>query len=156
MSPLEGGWRWLHRWRATAFGVVLVAFFLPFMTLSCTVQPVQTQITGIQLITGTQPGLSISIPPIPPQPNAGVAFAAAWVGLTTSFLSSRWGLWLPAGAGAVGGTLLLMIKARFDERVASEGAGVLRLDYHPGFWLAVGGFLAGYVLNCLLLNRASR
>lgn len=155
MSPLDGVWRWLHRLRAGFFGVVIVAFFLPFMTLSCTVQPLQTQISGIQLITGTQPNPSpTSIPPIQPQPAAGVAFTAAWVGFTASFLPSRWGLWLPVGSGAVGGTLLLMLKSRFDQRVATEGAGVLRLDYHPGFWLAVGGFLVGYLVNCLLINRS--
>ncbi|WAS04659.1 hypothetical protein LQF76_11615 [Gloeomargaritales cyanobacterium VI4D9] len=155
MSPLKGAWRWLHRLRAGIFGVVIVAFFLPFMTLSCTVQPLQTQISGIQLITGTQPSPSPTrMPQIQPQPAAGVAFTAAWVGLTTSFLPSRWGLWLPMGSGAVGGTLLLMLKSRFDQRVATEGAGVLRLDYHPGFWLAVGGFLVGYLVNCLLINRS--
>ncbi len=88
MSPLKGAWRWLHRLRAGIFGVVIVAFFLPFMTLSCTVQPLQTQISGIQLITGTQPSPTPArMPQIQPQPAAGIAFTAAWVGLTTSFLS---------------------------------------------------------------------
>ncbi|APB32460.1 hypothetical protein GlitD10_0159 [Gloeomargarita lithophora Alchichica-D10] len=156
MNRLNGGWRWLHRLRAAVFGVVIVAFFLPFMTLACTVQPLQTQISGIELMTGTPPNGNQSgtgIPAIQPQPAAGVAFMAAWVGLTSSFLSSRWGLWVPVGSGALGGTLLLILKSRFDERVATEGAGVLRLVYHPGFWLAVGGFLVGYLVNCLLLNR---
>lgn len=147
----------MHRLRASVFGLVIFAFFLPFMTLTCTVQPLQTPITGIQLIIGTQQPadnhLETQMPQIQPQPAAGVAFTAAWVGLASSFLRSRWGLWLPAGAGALGGTLLLLIKSRFDERVANEGAGMLRLEYHPGFWLAVGGFLAGYLVNCLLLNR---
>ncbi len=155
MSPLDGGWRWLHRLRATVFGVVIGAFFLPFMTLACTVQPLQTQISGIQLMTGTQPSPSqTSIPQIQPQPAASLCFTAAWVGFASSFLRSRWGLWLPASSGAVGATLLLILKSRFDQRVATEGAGVLRLDYHPGFWLAVGGFLVGYLVNCLLINRS--
>jgi hypothetical protein len=115
MSPLEGGWRWLHRLRSPVFGVVIGAFFLPFMTLACTVQPLQTQISGIQLMTGTQPSPSqTSIPQIQPQPAASLCFTAAWVGFASSFLRSRWGLWLPASSGAVGATLLLILKSRFE------------------------------------------
>jgi hypothetical protein len=134
------------------FGLILICFFMPFLTLSCQSQDLMT-LSGVQLGTGAtmaQPSLygSAQARQIPGEPLATLAIAAAGAGLATAFvLKHRKELIGSTAAGAVGAIVLLALKSKIDGNILQQGQGMIRVRYEFGFWLTFLFFVAVTGLN---------
>src|SRR5712691_6432325 len=135
------------------FGVILICFLLPFLTVTC---------YGSDTVTGVQAATGISLPgsdpkaldhlrddtPIP-NPGAELALISAIAGLGFGFVKGRGGLWASLGAGVIGAGALVA----FVVWAASKTSGELIL--RPGL-VAVPLFIAAAWLNAVRLVRLHR
>jgi hypothetical protein len=134
------------------FGVILICFFMPFLTLSCQSQDLMT-LSGVQLGTGAtmaQPSLysSAQARQIPGEPLATLAIVSAGAGLATAFvLKHRKELIGSTAAGAVGAIVMLALKSKIDGNILQQGQGMIRVKYEFGFWLTFLLFVAATGLN---------
>lgn len=133
------------------FGITLICFFLPFTKISCQQQEI-LNLTGVQLATGTsikQPSLTggSQEQKIPGEPLAMLAIASSVVGFVTSLMKARKSAIAPAGSGAIGFILLLMLKSKIDDSILREGQGLIVVSYGLGFWLAFLLFVSATVIN---------
>ncbi len=138
------------------FGIVLVCFFLPFITVSCQGQKITT-LTGIQLVTGTtieQPSMfgKKQVQKVSGEPLAALVFLCAAFGLGSSFIKGKKSAIAPAAAGGIGLISLLMLKLKLDNEILREGKGMLELEYGVGFWVVLILFLIAIVLNVYLMQ----
>ena len=149
----------VKRFSPAIFGVVLICFFLPFISVSCGAQKVVT-LSGVQLVTGTtieQPDLfgeGQQAETMDGEPLAILAFLSAVAGLGLSFLKGRKVAIAPAVSGAAGSVLLLLLKSRIDNEVLSQGGGMIQVEYEIGFWLTILVFLSAAGLNGFLLLQS--
>lgn len=143
------------------FGLILICFLLPFVTVSCAGQDIIT-LSGMQLTLGE----TVEIPSVaggppnkqqlPGQPLAGFAFASAGVGLGVSFIRSKRSLIAQTTAGVAGAFLLLLLKTKIDHDVFQGGQSITSAKYGLGFWLAFLLFVATVGLNGSLLVKSRR
>jgi hypothetical protein len=133
-----------------AFGVAAVAFFLPFVTLSCAGRPLVTA-TGIQLATRhvnatptdgplgarADPDTALSLLVL-------VAFACSVLGILASRRGRRTVL---ACAGGTGAGSLLLFSSALSAHVRQRANGLFTLEYERGFYLALLGLIAAVILN---------
>ncbi len=142
------------------FALILICFFLPFITISCQGSPV-IKMSGLQMATGVEmadPSASLNsafggVPStpktqkIPGTPAVGITFCLAGVGLATSLLlKNRQRYLAQAIAGGLGVLLLLWVKSSTDDAVLKQG-GIIQVNYDAGFWLAFLLFLGATGLN---------
>jgi len=137
------------------FFLAMVCFFLPFVTLSCAGERIES-FTGFQLVAGTelkQPGFfgQVETQKVSPEPLAFLAFLCIVAGLGSSFFSGR----KPTGAAAIGGglgfLLLLALRFKLDGDVARQGQGMIQVSYELGFYLATILFLLAASLSAYFL-----
>lgn len=133
------------------FGLTLICFCMPFVTISCQEQKIM-EFNGVQLATGTtikQPTFNgpAKEEKIAGNPLAGLAIVAGVVGLGTSFIKAKKAAVAPAGSGAAGSILLLMLKSTLDNEIVKQGQGLLLVNYGFGFWLAFLLFVASTIVN---------
>ncbi len=157
----------VKRLSPTIFGIALICFLLPWVTVSCEGKKVVT-LSGIKLMTGMtieepkklRAGRGFTYPyaeqlkQYSQQSNntnrevlAILAFLVAIGGLGLSFLRDRKGIWGPAVAGAVGAILLLILSAKLNNDILREGEGLFQLDYRIGFYLTLLLFLSAIGVN---------
>lgn len=108
------------------YGLALLCFFLPFLTLSCQNTKIVT-LTGFQLVTGvtvkSEAGQTWSIPG---QPPATLAFFAAAAGVFLSLagaLSPKATAFASMATGMLGAISLLSLKAHVDGTLCAKRAG---------------------------------
>jgi len=137
------------RWMSPpVFGVILVCFLLPFITVSC--EGEEATFTGVQLATGrgldeVSPGLleHVTIP----DPFVIIALLCAAAGLVLGFVRGRRALLWAAVAGSLG-AIALATEAPF------QAFGLDSLEERLGYRLAVLVFLGAVGLNDVILARA--
>ncbi len=137
------------------FILVLICFFLPFVTFSCQAQKV-LGLSGVQLVTGTSvPQPQMFGPPKSEQMNAEpfavLAFLCGILGLGLSFLRGRTGAIAPAAMGGLGAILLLALKSKIEGDVLNKSGGVIQVNYEVGFYMVLILFLAALALNIFVL-----
>jgi hypothetical protein len=140
------------------FGLVLVSFFMTFVTVSCMGETVK--VSGIETVTGVvvqQSPLSGATSTRSPIGYSGsadtesfgifpkLAFGAAAAGLLFSFAFGRTAM-RPAICGAVGVVTLLIFRAQLMAEARDEGVPNL-VDVASGFWLAVIFFSGAALYN---------
>jgi hypothetical protein len=154
----------LKKISASMFALILICFFLPFITISCQSQDVITM-TGLQMATGVEISVPNSLPTnlssidslsslteskkIPGNSTAVLAFCTAAAGLTTTLLlkNRQQKYLIPAISGGLGTLLLLFLKSNTDDSVLKQGSGMIKINYGLGFWLALILFLGAAGLN---------
>lgn len=133
------------------FGIALICFSLPWITVSCQGEKVAT-FTGIQLVTGT----TVKEPQMfgPPKERkvngeviAMLAFATVIAGLGIGFLKGKKGAIGSAVVGGVGTVLTLLLKSKLDNDILRETGGMLQVDYGAGFYLTLISFLSVIGIN---------
>jgi len=144
------------------FVIILICFFLPFVSASCGGQKLVT-LSGVQLVTGTtvegsRPsedifGTERERQKVDAEPLAISALITTLVGLGLSFLKNRRSAIAPAIAGAATVILLLTLKYKLDNDVLKEGEGMIQIEYNFGFWLAFLFSILAVVLNLFLFMR---
>lgn len=118
------------------FGLTLLCFCLPWVTVSCQQQKITT-FTGIQMATGTQiaePGSGMfgnkqKMKKVDPNPIAIIALAAAIAALIGSFMSGKVST-VPAIIGILS---MIVLKENIDEDILKQGEGLLNVSYESGF-----------------------
>jgi FHA domain len=150
----------IKKFAPATFGLALLCFFLPFISVSCQTQRIVT-FTGIQLVTGATVELpQIFGPPksekLPREPLAVLAFACGVVGLGLSFLKGRKIAIAPAVVGCAGAVTLLLLKSKLDADVLKGGNGVLHVDYEVGFWLILLSYAAAAGLNLVFFLQSGK
>jgi len=155
----------LKRISPAIFGILLICFFLPWVSVSCQGQKVIT-LTGIQLVTGisieesevfrdlkrfNHPYIRTPSPSsaekINGEPLAILTFLATIGGLILSLLKSKIGLLGSAIAGGIGIILLYALSSKLINETLKHGLGILQLDYRFGFILTQVLFLLAVAVN---------
>ena len=141
---------------ASMFALILICFFLPFVTVSCESTPI-VAMSGFELITGK----TISTPTftgqtrsqkIPGSAGAALVFVAGAVGVGTNLAKIRKSSLISAGVGAFGLVMLLWLKSGIDKGISEAGATYsgFRANYGLGFWMPVLLFFLASCLNVWL------
>jgi hypothetical protein len=138
------------------FGIALICFVLPFVTVSCQGQKLAT-LTGIQLITGTtikQPSMTgkKQVQKVRGEPLAALVFLCVAAGMGLSCLKGKKSAIAPAVTGGIGLILLLLLKIKLDRDIFREGEGILQLEYGAGFWFVLILLLFAIGLNFYLMQ----
>jgi hypothetical protein len=141
------------------FGLTLICFCLPFVSLSCQGDTENRSIitlTGVELATGKNinpPSNPISPTPsqeggekIPSSPFATLAILSGIIGLGTSFIKAKKSAIAPASSGVAGFILLLVLKSTIDKKLIEEG-GFIVASYGLGFWLTFILFISASLVN---------
>ena len=128
------------------FAASLLAFLLPFATVSCGEVKVAT-LSGMQLAVGTtieqpRPFGQPQKQKVDADPAATVAGLCAVLATALGFLGPRMAI-APAISGFAGAVSLLFLKFRMDDAIRRQGQGVLAVEYEPGFTIALLLLLAG-------------
>ena len=152
----------IKKFSPVVFVIVLICFFLPFVTVSCGGEKMAT-LSGVQLITGTSVegsgssedvfGTKKETRKVDTEPLAIVALITTLAGLGLSFLKNRRSAIGPAIAGAATVIFLLLLKYKLDSDILTEGEGVLRMEYNFGFWLAFLFSIIAVALNLFLFMK---
>ncbi|SDY66937.1 zinc ribbon domain-containing protein [Tindallia californiensis] len=113
------------------FGLVLICFLLPFITVSCEGETI-ARLSGVELMTGSQVGTGFAAERVDPSPEIVVTVIVVVVGLIAA-ISKKY---LFAGiAGAIGVISLLMFRSRVNESAMQFYPAIVRLRI--GYWLAL-------------------
>jgi uncharacterized membrane protein YphA (DoxX/SURF4 family) len=134
------------KFSVAGFGLALLCFLLPFVTVSCNQQKVAS-FTGFQLVFGTtvqQP--QMFGPPkeqrVDAEPLAAWAFVCCLVALGLAFAKSRK---TEIGAAVFAGislVCLMQLKSKLQDEVLRQSSGFLQVNYESGFWIVVLAILA--------------
>jgi len=143
------------KFRAAPFVLALICFLLPFVNFSCSMQSsMRHQLTGIQMVTGSNYQAMGEVKRIPSMPPAVIAFFAAILALAFG---------IPAGTllrvvsgiiAAVGVISLLVIKHQIDGEIMREGQGLVVAEFLFGFWIVVVLLSVGSVVQFYLASKA--
>jgi hypothetical protein len=140
------------------FGLGLFCFFLPFITVSCQQREVAT-LNGIELAGGKEIktpaafGQASRTKRTDGDPLAALAILSGLVGLGGSFIRVKKSAVIPAGAGAAGFILLLMLQLKINDAIskesAAQGLGLIGITYTYGlgYWLAFILYLSAMLVN---------
>jgi hypothetical protein len=120
--------------------LILICFFLPFVSISCQKQEVVT-VTGIDLATGKDlPDENIlwsGERRVPPQPWAvaalGLALTGAAVGLLRRTAGAFWGIL----SGLSGMIFLFLLKNKMDGELVKYSKLLFTVEYEPWYWTAL-------------------
>jgi hypothetical protein len=137
------------------FALAIICFFLPFTTLSCSGQKIET-FSGIQLVTGTEiqepvPFGQAKTKRVNPEPLALLAFLSLVGGLGLSFFRARGTTGASAVAGGLACLFLLALKSNLTSEVSKQAQGLIQISFEPGFYLALIFSLLAAVLSAYFL-----
>jgi len=133
------------------FGIILLCFFLPFVTVSCgKSQEMSLTLTGMQMVTGWSAEDKHKESPNPLAVGA-VVLAVSGVGL--GFWQKRSRFMASSIVGGLGVIALLTLKTLFDNTVAKEGEGLLTTTWESGFMVAFFLFAGACVFNVFEMQK---
>lgn len=142
------------------FALILLCFFLPWITVSCQNQKIVT-FNGMQLVAGT----TIEIPrpygipeeqKIPGDRYVILTFLFVCTGLILSLLKYRKTL-IASSIMALGGVIsLILFKSRADNNIIKKGYGLLNIDYLSGFYLTLFLLLGIIGLNIYIILQEQK
>jgi len=142
--------------RPAIFGLVLLTFFLPWVTVSCQQQKVIT-LSGIQLVTGTeinQPGSGMFGAQQKTQKMGGeifaiVAFAVTGIGLLFSFASKVVSCMMSVlSIGSV-----VFLKNGIEQKILKEGSGMFQVQYESGFYAAIALLIGVFIVSFISKDK---
>ncbi len=156
----------MRKINALIFAIGLLSFLLPFVEVSCG-QNTLMLVTGKQLVTG----FSVSISPekLPPSARGSKApvqrkfkgdkYARAILALVVVALILGVLLKYPLASyilailSAVGGAGLLLLRSKILQRAAEKGVGFITVKFREGYWVLLGVFVVGFLLNLLYKKK---
>lgn len=132
------------------FVLVLLCFALPFVTISCSGEPI-VSLGGYTLVTGTQ----IDGQEIPSHPLAVLLLLVTISGIILGFLKIKRGHLAAALVAVVGVILSFSLKNSIVGIVAREGKGVFATSFGAGYYLPLLLFLAAAGINFFAISDDS-
>ena len=148
---------------AAALALATLCFFLPFTQLTCAGQT-YAQFSGVEIAVGTSVKQEQSFGPpkeehVPPDNLASAALAVLVIG-TLIALAKGVSPRLAGLCGVAGVALLIALKIHSEQRVKTEGQGLLQLEFIAGFWLTTAlaaiGAVAGFAADTMQGRRRNR
>lgn len=149
---------------STLFGLALLLFFLPWVTVSCGNSGLLT-FSGTDLVIGktleTPQFFGASKKETIREARAILAFIIGLAGVLAGFLikKERVKKVVLNSCGAAGGILLFLMKHKLDNEALTQTVGVISVDYHFGFYASMLLFFAVPIVNLLpatgLLKKTS-
>jgi len=141
----------ISRFSPGIFGIILICFFLPWITVSCQNQKVAT-FNGMQLVTGTTIEEPQMFGPTKKRTTQGeigaiLVFLSTIAGFALSFKKDKKGAISVAVTGGMGIIFLLLLKSKLDNDILREGGGMLQLNYGAGFYVTLLLFLSAVGVN---------
>lgn len=133
----------LVKYRRLPFGATLIAYFLPFVSMTCMGQ--KLSFTGMQVAFGT----SIEGQRLNGEPIAILVLVLAIAALVSSWQTAKSALLKAEIACGAGGTLLLLALASKVRGSGTAKGVVVGMEF--GYGLALVSLLAGGVIAALLL-----
>jgi hypothetical protein len=148
---------------AGKFGLIIILFFLPFVTFSCTPE-VLLEVTGLQLVTGDEIAMtdplsgSETLENLAPEQFAQFALGLAVAGLIGSLIfSGSLARLVSLVCGGGGLFFLYRLKDKIESDILAEAAGVIQVEFQEAFWAALVLFgLAALVAIISLVVRGER
>lgn len=130
------------RFKVGISGLTLLAFALPFLTISC--GGAEMSFSGLDLATGT----TIEGKHLDSAPAALAALACAVITVIASISSSvsRPRIGLREVSSAAGAVLLVVLRFSLAANFPREARGMLEVSYEGGYWLAMVGFIFSFVI----------
>ena len=171
-------WKWIKIPKALA----LIAFVLPWMTVSCSGTKILSA-TGFGMASGHFTSELANAMRKAPNPGDGepnlwliAAIAVIAIGLIATLLSARRGALVVLGTSIAGAVLVWAGTMRFSKsylaaEMAKKGAtppnpdlkgmdeaalAMIRIDWHFGFWLALAGLVIAGVMAWLVFSGCDR
>lgn len=131
------------------FGLMILLFLLPWNSISCNNQKFIT-LTGMDLATGKELSGGLYGTQKIIEGKATAALIVAVVGLLVCFLLKKKLVNIVQSVcGWLGGILLCLLKGKINQEALTQGAGMLIVNYHFGFWASLLLFFAVGIANTL-------
>ncbi len=142
----------VERLRTAVSGLTLLAFTLPFLTISCA--GAEIPLSGFDLAfgktleSGAMFGSNGAPNVVDGQPAVLAAVACAVLALLASFSSSRSAILRFAryASSVAGALMLVLMRVGGVTDIPAEARGMITVSYSAGYWMALLGFLALFVL----------
>lgn len=155
----------LKRLSPAFFVVIVICFFLPFTTFTCSGS--EMTLSGINYVTGTEANYSateefsnmLQTEKVEPEPYIIGAFVLAILGVFLSFMNVKKGALFNLLAGFIGVLLLALFQLEIDNKIDKidlKGLGIITVDYNIGFWLAMILFIVILFSNLDYLRTKSK
>lgn len=132
------------------FALIVLCFFLPFVTLSCEGEKI-AQLSGVNLVTGTtiqvDSGFSKESRKVDAVGAAGLALVAAIGGAGLYFWQHKLRSVAGAAAGLIGGIALLTMKSGMAAKLAADNVDV---QTEAGYTLALLLFFGAALVNAYM------
>lgn len=133
------------------FGIILLCFFLPFVTVSCgKSKEMSVTLTGMQMVTGWSAEEKHKEGPNP-LAIGGLFLAVSGVGL--GFWQNKNRFTASTIVGGLGVVSLLALKTLFDSAIAKEGEGLLTTSWETGFMAAFLMFTGACIFNVFAMKQ---
>ncbi len=141
----------LKKFSPALFVLILICFLLPWVNFSCQGQPLLT-LSGFQLVTGTtfkQEDIlgETREEKIEPEPLAIVVLIFTILGFGAGFIKHRKASLISSIIGVIGLTLLLFLKSKIENEVATKGEGSIQTEFTVGYWVTFFLFIGAVALN---------
>jgi len=138
------------------FAASIMAFLLPFITVSCGGQKLAS-FSGVQLAAGTTIEQQQMFGPpqkqkVDPEPAAAIAALCAIAGLLLSLPGIKTAI-ASCVSGAFGAISLLVMKSRVDDAIVKKGQGLLQVNYEIGFGLTLLLLIGAAAWNGYLFSQ---
>lgn len=130
------------RFKVGLSGLTLLAFALPFLTISC--GGAELSLSGLDLATGT----TIAEKHLDSVPAALVALACAVITVIAVIKSSvaRPRTSLREVSSLMGAVMLVVLRFSLAGYFPKEARGMLQVSYEEGYWFAMTGFILSFVI----------
>lgn len=147
-------------WRFIVLGLFLLAiifFILPWASVSCSGNELMSAsgfdlIKGSYNVTGNLPvGTSLENEPI-----AIYVLVAACVGVIVSIFKSTIWRFLRVIAGLAGVGFMIWLAVDANNKIQSQGHGMLQLNYLVGSWLTIGAFVLAVVVSLFVRDGIAK
>ena len=138
------------------FGVGLILFLLPWISISCGGQKVLT-FSGTDLSIGNTIEIPESFGKVKKHTSrdwkASLAFLSAIAGLIASFVIKKERLrgYFLMVASIFSGMMLFLMRNHLNSEILKQSGGMMTIDYHFGFWAATITFFGISII--LLLDQ---
>lgn len=146
-----------HKVGGSGAAVALVAFFLPWILVSCNGQPI-AELSGWQLATGTTVGEGFGAQTVPSRPIFFLVAVSAIAVLALTYMAWQRGTLTPLdGFGLIGLGIapLLILMYQFGDSKSQAAQEGFDLDFQYGLIGVVLGFLA-VVIGGIMNMRADK
>jgi hypothetical protein len=132
------------KFRPALFGLAVLCFLMPFVTLSC--PGMSFSFSGTEVAFGT----TVQGQKLDGQPLAALALGLAALGLFLSFNAARSAMKAAAAAGGAGAILLLFLQSQIQIDAGRQGP--VQVSFELAYWLAVLALGGGAWLSVAALK----